>query len=169
MQALVCHPLTNVYSHPHTFRSGGGAGEYACGRVKSKAENFNFFFFGLFCFFFSLSFRGIQCDNESCDPGDVLSFPPPDPLFAFFPSNLELGQRCSSISYFPLPFSFFAANTSHFSAFTRRDPCSVVMIASERPCANLLPSLRLVFIRQTHGHSYFLFFFPSPGLIKFVS
>lgn len=126
--------------------------------------------------FFSLSFRGIQCDNESCDPGDVLAFPPPDPLFAFFPSNLELGQRCSSISYFPLPFSFFAANTSHFSAFTRRDRCSVVMIASEHPCANLLPSLWLVFIRQTHGHSYFFYFFSIPGshkicciLIKWLS
>lgn len=154
-----------IHIRARSVATGEWGGEYACRRVKSKAENF-FFFLVCFAFFFSLSFRGIQCDNESGDPGDVLSFPPPDPLFAFFPLNLELGQRCSSISYFPLPFSFFTANTSHFSAFTRRDRSSVVV--SESPCANLLPSLRLVFIRQTHGHSYF-YFFSSPRLIEFVA
>lgn len=59
-----------------------------------------------------------------------------------------------------LPFSFFTANTSHFSAFTRHDRCPVSTIAPERSCANLRPNLWLMFIKQTHGHFFFfnLFF-----------
>lgn len=117
-------------------------------------------------------FCRIQCDNESFDPGDVLSFSPSHPPFSFFFFFYsEVGQRCSSISRVSTVFIHLeGVNSSPYSAFIRHHHCCLIC-NGEGVFMNVHKhiSCQVSVLCMLSKHPGPLIIFPSAGAMRCVS